>query len=96
MGPARSHCATLLRVPQHWKCIVFIYTSAVEAQAQLTAAVEKERSSTEKALTLQSRVTHLEKQSASLRQEKSRLAASLELEKAKAETFEESQQRCVQ
>lgn len=57
--------------------------------------MEKERSATEKALTLQSRITHLEKQTASLRQEKSRLSASLELEKAKAETLEESQQRSV-
>jgi chromosome segregation ATPase len=65
----------------------------VEAQTQLSAAVEKERSATEKALTLQSRITHLERQTASLRQERSRLAASLELEKAKAETLEESQQR---
>ena len=71
-----------------------IYTYAVEAQTQLSAAVEKERSATEKALTLQSRITHLERQTASLRQERSRLAASLELEKAKAETLEESQQRC--
>ena len=67
----------------------------VEAQSQLTAAVEKERSSTEKALTLQSRVTQLEKQTASLRQEKSRLTAALELEKAKAETLEEGQQRYI-
>ena len=66
----------------------------VEAQTQLSIAVEKERSSTEKTLTLQSRVTALEKQTALLRQDKSRLTASLELEKAKAETLEESQQRC--
>ncbi|CAI8053206.1 TATA element modulatory factor [Geodia barretti] len=65
----------------------------VEAQTQLSAAVEKERSATEKALTLQSRITHLERQTASQRQEISRLAASLELERAKAETLEESQQR---
>ena len=73
-----------------------IYTYAVEAQTQLSAAVEKERSATEKALTLQSRITHLERQTASQRQEISRLAASLELERAKAETLEESQQRCAQ
>lgn len=56
-------------------------------------AVEKERGSTEKMMTLQSRVTALEKQTTSLRQDKSRLTASLELEKAKVETLEESQQR---
>ena len=59
----------------------------------MSIEVEKERSSTEKAMTLQSRVSALEKQIASLRQDKSRLTASLELEKAKAETLEESQLR---
>ena len=44
-------------------------------------------------MTLESRVSALEKQIASLRQDKSRLTAALELEKAKAETLEESQQR---
>ena len=65
----------------------------MEAQTQLSVAVEKERSATERTMTLQSRVTVLENQTASLRQEKSRLTASLELEKAKAETLEEGQQR---
>ena len=69
------------------------FRATVEAQTQLSMAVEKERSSTEKMMTLQSRVTALEKQTTSLRQDKSRLTASLELEKAKVETFEESQQR---
>ena len=69
--------------------------STVDAQTQLSAAVEKERSATEKALTHQSRVTHLEKQIASLRQDNSRLTASLELERAKAETLEDGQQRCL-
>ena len=67
--------------------------STVEAQTQLSVAVEKERSATERTMTLESRVTVLENQTASLRQEKSRLTASLELEKAKAETLEEGQQR---
>ena len=72
----------------------------MDAQTQLSVAAEKERNATEKALTLQSRVTVLENQTSTLRQEKSRLLASLELEKAKAETLEEGQQRyrvqCVQ
>ena len=105
MGPARSHCATLLPRRQVVQIIDFIaayyfheshynYThSTVEAQTQLSVAVEKERSATERTMTLQSRVTVLENQTASLRQEKSRLTASLELEKAKAETLEEGQQR---
>ena len=65
----------------------------MDAQAQLSVAAEKERSATEKAMTLQARVKVLENQTASLRQEKSRLMASLELEKAKTETLEETQQR---
>ena len=71
------------------------FNPPVEAQTQLSIEVEKERSSTEKAMTLQSRVSALEKQIALLRQDKSRLTASLELEKAKAETLEESQQRYI-
>ena len=130
MGPARSHCATLLLCatsPKNclysWLCYVFdncsnthcflcappitlsLFVSlclslsckcvsyAVDAQAQLSVAAEKERSATEKAMTLQARVKVLENQTASLRQEKSRLMASLELEKAKTETLEETQQR---
>ena len=96
MGPARSHCATLLL---RTACGNLTYLcrahSTVDAQTQLSAAVEKERSATEKALTHQSRVTHLEKQIASLRQDNSRLTASLELERAKAETLEDGQQRCL-
>ena len=102
MGPARSHCATLLlRRAVYIICnlyviiVVIFMPSSVEAQSQLSLAVEKERSATEKSMTLQSRVTQLERQAATLRQEKSRLTASLELERAKAETLEESQQRCV-
>ena len=74
-----------------YRCITFC--PAVEAQTQLGVAAEKERNATEKALTLQSRVAVLQNQTATLRQEKSRLMASLELEKAKAETLEEGQQR---
>lgn len=70
-----------------------ILSPVVDAQTQLSVAAEKERNATEKALTLQSRVAVLENQTATLRQEKSRLMASLELEKAKAETLEEGQQR---
>ena len=66
---------------------------AVEAQAQLGSASEKERNAVEKELTLQSRVSALETQLGSLKQEKSQLLATLELERAKLETLEEGQQR---
>ena len=54
---------------------------------------EKERGAVEKYLTLQSRVSAMETQLGSLRQEKSQLLATLELERAKLETLEEGQQR---
>ena len=54
---------------------------------------EKERGAVEKYLTLQSRVGAMETQLGSLRQEKSQLLATLELERAKLETLEEGQQR---
>ena len=66
---------------------------AVEAQTQLSSAVEKERSAVEKELTLQSRVGALETQVTNLRQEKSQLLVTLELERAKLESLEETQQR---
>ena len=47
----------------------------------------------EKHLTLQSRVGAMEAQLVSLRQEKSQLLATLELERAKLETMEDGQQR---
>ena len=65
----------------------------VEAQTQLNLSSEKERSAVEKHLTLQSRVGAMETQLVSLRQEKSQLLATLELERAKLETMEDGQQR---
>jgi len=65
----------------------------VEAQTQLNLSSEKERGAVEKYLTLQSRVGAMETQLGSLRQEKSQLLATLELERAKLETLEEGQQR---
>ena len=67
--------------------------SSVEAQTQLNAAGEKERSATEKLLTVQSRVGSLEEQVKSLRQERSQLVATLETEKTKLQTLEETHQR---
>lgn len=65
----------------------------VEAQTQLNLSSEKERNAVEKHLTLQSRVGAMEAQLVSLRQEKSQLLATLELERAKLETMEDGQQR---
>lgn len=98
MGPARSHCATLLR---GGFCVQLPYLysvclSSVEAQTQLNVALEKERSTMEKHMTLKSRVGALEAQLSSVKQEKSQLLATVELERAKLETLEESQHRYVQ
>ena len=95
MGPARSHCATLLRDGSTGAQFRFYYRSlpAVEVQTQLNVALEKERSAVEKHLTLKSRVGALETQLSSTKQEKSQLLATVELERAKLETIEESQHR---
>ena len=65
----------------------------VDAQTQLTVALDKERSAVEKEMTTSSRVTVLENQLSSLRQEKSQLLAEAELGQAKLETLEEGQHR---
>lgn len=65
----------------------------VEAHSQLNTAVEKERSAVERDMTLQSRVGGLEGQLSALRQERSQLVASLEMEKTKLQTLEETYQR---
>ena len=70
--------------------LIFI---AVDTQAQLNVVLEKERSATEKEMTLKSRVSALETQLSTVRQEKSQLLATVELERAKLETLEESQHR---
>ena len=67
--------------------------TTVALQAQLSQSSEKERTAVEKEMTLQSRVTILETQASSLRQEKSQLLASEELVKAKLQTIEEEQHR---
>lgn len=67
----------------------------VEAQTQLNVALEKERSAVEQHMILKSRVGALESQLSSVKQEKSQLLATVELERAKLETLEESQHRYV-
>ena len=64
-----------------------------ESQAQLASASEKERSATESALIAESKLSSLESQLALLRQDKSRLQAGLEMERAKVESLEEGKER---
>ena len=77
------------------KNIVYVHIAhpAVQTQAQLSQSSEKERSAVEKEMTLQSRVRSLEGQLSGTKQEKSQLLATLELERAKLQTLEESQHR---
>ena len=93
MGPVHSHCSTLLpelSYPVYTRVLIHI----VQTQAQLSQSSEKERSAVEKELTLRSRVRTLETQLSGTKQEKSQLLATLnELERAKLQTLEESQQR---
>lgn len=55
--------------------------------------MEKERSAVEKEMTFRSKIGTMESQLSNLRQEKSQLLATVELERAKLETLEESQHR---
>ena len=61
----------------------------------MAAAVEKERSTTETAMMATSKVSSLESQLALIRQEKSKLLASLEVEKTKVQSLEEQKERYV-
>lgn len=62
---------------------------SADAQTQLATAQEKERASTERSIELSSRVASLESQVGNYRQEKSRIEAEFELEKAKLEALED-------
>ncbi|XP_074606066.1 TATA element modulatory factor-like isoform X3 [Acropora palmata] len=64
-----------------------------EARVQLAEAHEKERVATEHALELNSGLTAVESQLVTYRQEKSRLEATLEVERAKLDTSEDTRSR---
>ncbi|XP_078062575.1 TATA element modulatory factor [Mustelus asterias] len=64
-----------------------------DGQAQLAAAVEKERSASEELLTLRTQVSSLDSQNSLLRQEKSRLQAQLESERVRLEKTEDESNR---
>ena len=74
---------------------ITLLACTVDVQTQLSQSTEKERSAVEKEMTLQSKVNVLESQLGNLRQEKSQLLASVELAKAKLQTLEEGQYRCI-
>lgn len=67
----------------------------VEAQSQLANAVEKERFASEKLMEVTIRVSSLESQISSLRQERSRLIAELDVERSKVELAEEAKNKLV-
>ena len=64
-----------------------------EAQNSLAEAVEKERAASERLMEVTSRVTSLETQVSSLRQEKSHLQAQLEVERTKVMVLEDAKNR---
>ncbi|XP_064639723.1 TATA element modulatory factor-like isoform X2 [Lineus longissimus] len=64
-----------------------------EAQTQVADLGERERLKNEKVIELSSRVSALETQVGTLRQEKSQLVASLEIERAKLEVLEDTQHK---
>ena len=64
-----------------------------DAQTALATAQEKERAATEHALEANTRITSLGSQLATYRQEKSRLEALLEMERARFEAAEEGKSR---
>ena len=71
-------------------------TDVAEAQNNLIAAIEKERSASEKLMDLTMRLGGLESQVSTHRQEKARLQAELEIERAKVEVLEEANHTWVQ
>jgi len=71
------------------------YINVVEAQGQLAAAVEKERFASEKLMESSMRLSSLESQISSLRQERSRLLAELDVERTKVELAEEAKHKLV-
>ena len=76
-----------------WLTVADIYYLLDEARVQLADAHEKERVATEHALELNSRLTAVESQLVTYRQEKSRLEATLEVERAKLDTAEDTRSR---
>ena len=71
---------------------LFLFCVA-ELQVQLASSMEKERNSTEEMLGLTCSITTLESHVSSLRQEKAKLNAQLNVEKTRADTLQEQNNR---
>ena len=69
--------------------------SLADAQTALAGATEKERAASEQLMEVKVRVKTLETQLATVKQEKSRLAAQLDMEKTKCIVLEDTKNRYV-
>ncbi len=87
-----AHPASFSGVADHLVITSFclLLTITAESQEQLAHVVERERAASEKVIEVTARLSSLESQVSTLRQEKSRLTAELEMERAKAEMLEET------
>ncbi|XP_067907649.1 TATA element modulatory factor isoform X2 [Heterodontus francisci] len=86
--------ATLVAQSTSWeKLEKNLSNRLTDGQAQLAAAMEKERSVSEELLTLRTQVSSLDSQNSLLRQEKSRLQAQLESERVRLEKTEDESNR---
>ena len=72
-------------------CVYLVF--AAEAQQSLAAEKERERVASEQLLEVNTRVTTLESQVTSLRQERSKMAAQLEVERSKVEMLEDAKNK---
>ena len=72
---------------------LFLPFFAAEAQQSLAAEKERERVASEQLLEVNTRVTTLESQVTSLRQERSKMAAQLEVERSKVEMLEDAKNK---
>ncbi|XP_078399817.1 TATA element modulatory factor [Cetorhinus maximus] len=86
--------ATLVAQSTSWeKLEKNLSNRLTDGQAQLAAAVEKERSVSEELLTLRTQVSSLDSQNSLLRQEKSRLQIQLQSERVRLEKTEDESNR---
>ncbi|XP_078270650.1 TATA element modulatory factor isoform X2 [Rhinoraja longicauda] len=86
--------ATLVAQSASWeKLEKNLSNRLADGQAQLAAALEKERAVSEELLTLRMQVSSLDSQNGLLRQEKSRLSAQLESDQARLEKTEDESNR---
>ena len=77
----------------YFQCFFILY--AVDLQSQLNMAVAREHAAVERERTIESKLKTLEAQMESLKQAKSQLVATLEIEKAKTEAVQEELDRYI-